>query len=60
MDIDLTSDSKKINWKQNGCPWNKQENTKKYKCAIKNVSICKYFKGIEPIDTVVCIYQIKK
>jgi len=46
MDIDLTSDSDKIDWKQEKCPWNKKENTNKHKCAVKNISICKYFKGI--------------
>ncbi|KKT26657.1 MAG: hypothetical protein UW11_C0007G0006 [Parcubacteria group bacterium GW2011_GWA2_43_9b] len=60
MDIDLTADFKKIHWKQDQCPWNKEENTKKHKCAVKNVSICKYFKGIEPIDIIICAYPVKK
>ena len=46
MDIDLTSDKSDIDWKQEICPWNKEENTKEHKCAIKNISICKYFCGI--------------
>lgn len=60
MDIDLTTNQKKISWKQNECPWNKEENTKKHKCAVKNISICDYFRGIEPVDIVVCAYQLKK
>ncbi|PIV38687.1 MAG: hypothetical protein COS30_00775 [Candidatus Portnoybacteria bacterium CG02_land_8_20_14_3_00_45_8] len=60
MDIDLIANPKKINWQQDECPWNKEENTKKHKCAIKNVSICKYFRGIEPLDIVACTYQFKK
>ncbi|MDD2753565.1 MAG: hypothetical protein PHT44_03065 [Candidatus Portnoybacteria bacterium] len=60
MDIDLTTDPKKIFWNQNECPWNKKENTKKHKCAVKNVSICDYFRGIEPVDIVVCAYRPKK
>ena len=60
MDINLTADPKKIHWKQDECPWNKKENTKKHKCAVKNVSICKYFKGVEPLDRILCAYQLKK
>jgi len=60
MDINLTADQKKISWKQDECPWNKRENTKKHKCAIKNVSICGHFKGVEPLDVVVCTYPLKK
>ena len=46
MDIDLTTE-KDISWKQDKCPWNQAEKTNEHKCAVKNVSICKYFKGIE-------------
>ena len=56
MDIDFT-DSKNISWKQDTCPWNKAEDTKEHKCATKNVSICKYFCGIEPPDVVLCNYK---
>lgn len=56
MDIDLTSKKKDIHWKQDKCPWNKEEKTNKHKCAVKNVSICKYFKGIKVPDTVICTY----
>ena len=56
MDIDLTSDKSDIDWKQEICPWNKEKNTKEHKCAIKNISICKYFCGIEYLDTILCSY----
>jgi len=56
MDIDLTTDSSNISWKQDACPWNTAEKSKKHKCAIKNVSICKYFCGIEYLDNVLCCY----
>ncbi|MCX6766001.1 MAG: hypothetical protein NT136_03520 [Candidatus Moranbacteria bacterium] len=58
MDIDLIS-NKKIHWKQDDCPWNVEEKSKKHKCAVKNVSICKYFKGIEYLDIVICAYNKK-
>ncbi len=57
IDIDLASNKKDIQWKQDRCPWNVKENTNKHKCAVKNISICKYFKGIEPLDIVVCAYN---
>ncbi len=60
MDIDLATNPKKIVWKQDECPWNKEEKTKKHRCAVKNISICKYFKGIEPLDFVLCSYKNKK
>ena len=47
MDIDLASPKKRIHWKQDECPWNIKEKNKKHKCAVKNVSICPYFCGIE-------------
>jgi hypothetical protein len=59
MDIDLTTDKEKINWKQDKCPWNETEKTSIHKCAVKNISICKYFAGIEPLDTVLCKYPKK-
>lgn len=54
MDIDLTSEN--LDWSQDKCPWNKAENTNEHKCAIKNISICKYFLGIKYLDTVLCSY----
>jgi hypothetical protein len=59
MDIDLVS-QKKVSWKQDQCPWNLAEKTTKHKCAIKNISICKYFKGIKPLDIVLCEYPKNK
>ncbi len=60
MDIDLATASGKITWKQDRCPWNVGDKTGKHKCAIKNTSICIYFRGIKPLDTVVCGYPKKK
>ena len=59
MDIDLTTESKNISWKQDKCPWNEVENTNKHKCAVKNISICPYFCGIEYLDNVLCCYPYK-
>jgi hypothetical protein len=59
IDIDLTTKDKNISWKQNKCPWNTTENSDKLKCAIKNISICPYFCGIEYIDKVLCCYPNK-
>jgi hypothetical protein len=58
MDIDLISD-KEVTWKQDNCPWNEDEKTNEHKCAVKNVSICKYFKGIKHPDIVLCGYGEK-
>ena len=54
MDIDLVSDN--VNWAQSVCPWNEAENSREHKCAVKNTSICKYFCGIEYLDSVLCSY----
>lgn len=59
MEIDLTSESKDISWDQDKCPWNSAEKTDEHKCAVKNISICDYFKGIEDPDTVLCSYPDK-
>ena len=56
MDINLTT-QKDISWKQDKCPWNEEENTNEHKCAVKNVSICKYFRGIKKPDIVLCGYD---
>ncbi len=56
MDIDFTTDASDISWEQDACPWNKEERTTEHKCAVKNVSICKHFCGIERLDTVLCNY----
>ncbi len=57
MDVDLTSKQEDLAWEQDKCPWNIKENTNSHKCAVKNVSLCKYFKGIEYPDIVICNYH---
>ncbi len=56
MDIDLTSPQERIAWEQDTCPWNIAEGTDEHKCAVKNVSICPYFCGVEYLDTLLCSY----
>jgi hypothetical protein len=58
MDIDLIS-QKKTSWKQMKCPWNENEGVNTHKCAIKNVSICPHFCGIEYLDNILCCYPNK-
>jgi len=55
MDIDLTSEDQ-TSWKQMKCPWNEADGTNSHKCAVKNISICDYFCGIQYSDTVLCCY----
>jgi len=55
MDIDLTT-ADTVQWQQDGCPWNADEGTETHRCAVKNVSICPYFCGIEYLDNVLCCY----
>ncbi|MFC1790658.1 hypothetical protein ACFLZP_04220 [Patescibacteria group bacterium] len=56
LDIDLVTDSRKISWQQDLCPWNKKDKTNTHRCAVKNVSICPYFCGIKYLDFVLCSY----
>lgn len=56
MDIDLATPPGDIQWQQDRCPWNAAEGTDIHKCAVKNISICPYFCGVEYIDTVLCCY----
>jgi hypothetical protein len=56
MDIDLLPNSD-VEWEKDECPWNKAEGNDKHKCAVKGVSICKHFKGIEKPDVVLCEYE---
>ncbi len=56
MDIDLATPSANIAWQQTPCPWNQVEGTLSHKCAVKNVSLCPYFCGIEYLDTLLCSY----
>jgi len=52
MDIDFSAAA----WGDSKCPWNEAENTNEHKCAVKNTSICKYFCGIQLLDSVLCSY----
>ena len=56
MDIDLATPEGEISWKQAKCPWNVADRTNEHKCALKNVSICPYFRGVEYLDTLLCCY----
>ena len=56
MDIDLVTPQGEISWEQDRCPWNEAEHTSEHRCAVKNVSICRYFRGVEYLDTVLCGY----
>ncbi|MAF35514.1 hypothetical protein CL622_00130 [archaeon] len=58
MDIDLFPNTK-ITWDQDKCPWNTEDNTSKHRCAVKNLSICRYFCGVEYPDKVLCCYPNK-
>ena len=55
MDIDLIPNPG-LAWKQEPCPWNETEHSVAHKCAVKDISICRHFKGIKPVDTVLCTY----
>ena len=52
MDLDFSNE----NWGNSVCPWNAAENTNEHKCAVKNTSICKYFCGVQFLDSVLCSY----
>ena len=56
MDIDLATPADQISWQQAPCPWNAVENTEQHHCAVKNISICPYFCGVEYLDTILCSY----
>jgi hypothetical protein len=56
MDIDLATPVNQISWQQAKCPWNTAEGTDQHRCAVKNVSICPYFCGVEYLDTLLCCY----
>lgn len=58
MDIDLFP-NKDVEWEIDKCPWNEAEGEDKHKCAIKDISLCKYFKGIKEPDIVMCDYPEK-
>ena len=52
MDIDFSN----LNFGNSQCPWNVAEQTNEHKCAVKDTSICKYFCGIQYLDSVLCSY----
>ncbi len=56
MDIDLATPEGAIAWQQDKCPWNQAEGTDEHRCAAKNISICRFFCGVEFLDTVLCCY----
>jgi hypothetical protein len=56
MDIDLATPKGVVSWEQDKCPWNEAEKTSEHRCAVKNVSICRYFCGVEYVDTLLCCY----
>ena len=59
MDIDLATAAGAIAWRQDACPWNAAEGTSEHRCAVKNVSLCRYFRGVEYLDTLLCCYPQK-
>jgi len=56
MDIDLATPKGEISWEQDRCPWNEAEQADRHSCAVKNISICPYFRGVEYLDTLLCGY----
>ena len=56
MDIDLATPENQIAWLQEKCPWNAQEGSLLHHCAVKNISICSYFCGVEYPDSLLCCY----
>ncbi len=56
MDVDLATPPGVIAWRQDACPWNIAEGTDAHRCAVKNVSICPHFCGVEYLDTLLCCY----
>lgn len=56
MDIDLATPASQIAWEQEHCPWNEADETSEHHCAVKNVSLCPYFRGVEFPDTLLCCY----
>ena len=59
LDIDLIPNPN-VPWKITPCPWNEKEKNTAHKCAVKNVSICKFFHGIKDLDVVLCSFDKTK
>lgn len=55
MDIDLASQAD-VAWAQTQCPWNAAGASETHRCAIKNISLCPYFCGVEYPDLLLCSY----
>ena len=55
MDIDLVP-KPGLTWKQDPCPWNEAVGNTAHRCTVKNTSICRYFRGIRPVDAVLCAF----
>jgi hypothetical protein len=55
MDIDLIP-KPGLAWERDECPWNRADHSTAHHCAIKDTSICLYFRGIKPMDVVLCAY----
>lgn len=55
LDLDLIP-RVECGWEQDACPWNLTDGTTEHRCAVKNTSICDYFRGIEYVDTILCSY----
>lgn len=56
LDIDLVTPDGQIAWQQDPYPWNAAEDTSQHRCAVKDISICPYFCGVEYLDNVMCCY----
>jgi len=59
MDIDLFPNAN-VKWEIDKCPWNEADKANKHKCAVKNISICEFFCGIEKPDIIICSYPEEK
>ena len=55
MDIDIIP-KPGLSWEQEACPWNQAEGSSAHKCAVKDTSLCEYFRGVKFVDTVLCAY----
>ena len=55
LDIDLIP-KPNLEWAQEACPWNEAEQTTAHRCAIKDPSICRHFRGVKPPELVLCAY----
>ena len=52
MDIDFSNPQ----FGHSQCPWNAADPAGNHRCAVKDTSICKYFCGIQYLDSVLCSY----